>query len=158
MRSSMFRDIIPLLIFCSLCTAWAGDDEVHFKAKAYTPRNAPTTHTYSANPYSPQSATPSIGGSFVTSGKGTWNPFSSKAEALADKTLPDAPMKKEEPYKQQKHITASTMSSDPKKVPEKKPFDEKGKKLTEDAAYKAPVTPHEKNPLLTPRQGIKVTE
>ena len=158
MRTPMIRTLTYLVIIFCLGTAWAGDDDVQFKAKTYTPRSALNKRSYSANTYSPQSSPPLIGGSFVSPEKGAWNSFSSKAEPLADKTLPDSPMKKEETYKQQKQITASTMSPDPKKVPEKKPFDEKGKKLADATTYKAPETPREKNPLLTPRQGIKVTE
>lgn len=154
----MIRTLTYLVLLCCLNTVWASDDDVPFKAKTYTPRDTPKNRTYRANTYSSQQSPPSIGGSFVSPEKGTWTSFSSTEKPLADKTIPDAPMKKEEAYKQQKQITASTMSSDPKMVPEKKPFDEKGKKLSDDPTYKAPQTSREKNPLLTPRQGIKATE
>jgi hypothetical protein len=47
-----------------------------------------------------------------------------------------------------------TIPPDPRLVPEKKPFDDKGKKV-EAKEYKPEEKPAAENPLLKPRQGIK---
>ena len=153
----MYR-ILTLLLLCScLNVARAGDDEVNFKPKSYVPRNTLQDRSYVGSTYSPACASKPTGTSLEPSKSGSWSLFSSKSPGLTEKNLTDTQEMKGEAYKQQKQISASTLKADPSAVPENKPFNANGKKLT-DANYKAPEGPREKNPLLKPRQGIKETE
>ena len=153
----MRHTLILLLLLSCFSAARAEDDEVRFKPKAYTPSKPLQDRSYQAPVYTPTIASPSVGSKIAPKENGHWSIFSSKVPALADKKVPDAPEAKGEAYKQEKQISVSTIKADPRDVPERKPFDQNGKKLT-DADYKAPAKPTEKNPMLKPRQGIKETE
>ena len=154
----MYRTLTLLLLLSCFGAARAGDnDEVRFKPKAYTPSKPLQDRSYQAAVYTPSATPASVGSKIAPKENGHWVLFSSKTPALADKKVAAAPEAKGEAYKQEKQISVSTIKADPRDVPERKPFDQNGKKLT-DAEYKAPVKPSEKNALLKPRQGIKETE
>jgi len=153
----MFRPLTLLLTCACLSVARAGDDEVHFKAKNYSPRSALQDRSFSGTAYSPSSASQPIGTRIEPAKSGRWTPFSSKATPLADKKASGSPADKGEAYKQQQHISVPTITADPSIVPAEKPFTDGGKKLT-DANYKAPEGPRDKNPILKPHQSIKETE
>jgi len=153
----MYRIPTLLLVFSCLNVARAGDDEVTFKPKSYVPRNTLQDRSYVGSTYSPSSTPKPTGTSLEPSKSGRWSLFSSKSSGLTDKSLTDIREKTGEAYKQEKQISASTIKADSSAVPENKPFDANGKKLT-DASYKAPEGPREKDPILKPRQGIKAPE
>jgi hypothetical protein len=137
------------------CCARAADEEARYKPKAYSGK-ALSDRSYQAAAYQPSAPTRSIGTPAKNSSGGFWSRFKSKGSVeeprLAGAAAVNAPA-----YVQEKHISVPTTPPDPSAVPEKKPFDDSGKRVT-DATYKAPDKPTEKNPLLKPRQGIKEPE
>ena len=146
------------LLFC-LClgTVRAGDDEAHFKPKNYAPSKSLGDPSYSAHAYAPATASQPLGTTIKPTEKSHWSFFTSKNPALDDKKVSSAPEEKGVAYKQQQQISVPTLPPDPSSVPEKKPFDANGKKVT-DANYQAPKPSNEKDPMLKPRQGIKEPE
>jgi hypothetical protein len=148
------------LLFClGLCldTVLAGDDEVHLKPKNYAPSKSLGDQSYSAHAYVPATASQPLGTTLKPTEKSRWSFFTSKTQPLADKKISNAPEEKGVAYKQQHQISVPTLPPDPSSVPEKKPFDANGKKVT-DANYQAPKPSNEKDPMLKPRQGIKEPE
>lgn len=138
--------------------ARAEDDEAHFKPKMYQPKSAEASgRSYSGTSYAPTQTSRSLGSSMKAAPEKHWTLFSSNARALDDKEMTKPLEQKGEPFKQQQEIRVPTIPPDPKNVPDKKPFIESGKKLNA-AVYKASEPTHEKNPLLQPRQDIRVNE
>lgn len=153
----MRRTLILLLLLVGLRAARGEDGEVRFKPKEYTPRSTLGSRSYSGTGYTPSTASGSVGTPVASQKKWEWPFFSSKAPALEDKKFRGAQDAKGVAYKQQKQISVPTIKAPPSLIPEEKPFDDTGKKVTGNA-YKAPEPSNEKNPMLAPRQGIKVTE
>lgn len=149
----MFRTSIILLLLAG--AAAAADDETRFKPKAYTGKTL-QDRPYQPAAYTPAAKPPSTGTPLKPSSGGFWNIFKAKGDE-AGKHLAENTQAKDTPFVQREHISVPTMSADPSAVPEKKPFDDAGKRVTDDG-YKAPDKPTEKNPLLKPRQSIKETE
>ena len=154
----MIRPFI-LATVCACClAARGGDEETHFKPKAYEPRQALSDRTYRETAYKPSSASQSVGKRIENPGTPSrWRLFGREKTLDDAKKLTDVPVDHEMAYKQEKQISVSTLKADPRDIQDKKPFVESDKKLT-DATFKEKTEPREKNPLLAPRQGIKAPE
>jgi hypothetical protein len=154
----MIRPLI-LATVCSCALAAAGsDDEVRFKPKTYAPRQTLRDSTYRESVYTPSDAPQRTGGRVeAPSTPSRWRLFSRDKKLDSPKKLADAPVEHEEDYQQRQRISVSTLKADPRDIPDKKPFEERGSKLS-DANFKAKEKSNEKNPLLAPRQGIKAPE
>lgn len=149
----MIRTLIALALIARC--ACAADDEARYKPKAYSGK-ALDDRTYQAATYKPAPASRSIGTAAKPSSGGFWSLFKSKG-SVDEPRLSGASTVKDPAYSQQQRISVPTTPPDPTVVPEKKPFDDSGKRVT-DTGYKPPEKPTEKNPLLKPRQGIKEPE
>lgn len=149
----MLRTSIILLLLAG--TAVAADDEARFKTKAYTGKTL-QDRSYQPAAYTPAAKPLSTGAPLKPSSGGFWNIFKSKGDKTG-KRLAGNTQAQDTPFVQREHISVPTISADPSVAPEKKPFDNAGKRVT-DGSYKAPDKPTEKNPLLKPRQGIKEPE
>ncbi len=152
----MLRPLI-LVSFCacSLVT-WGSDDEVRFKPKSYTPSQTLRDGSYREAVYTPRT-TETVGKSVeAPRSPSRWRLFG-RDKTLDAKKLTEVPVEKETAYKQEKQISVATIKADPRDIPDKKPFEDAGKKLT-DTSYQKKDVPREKNPLLEPRQSIKVPE
>ncbi len=156
--------MIRPLIFAAACAcslaSWGSDDDVRFKPKTYAPRQTLRDSRYRESVYTPSSASQSTEkhvGNASTPGR--WSLFNKEKTLDSPKKLANAPAEHEAAYKQEKLISVPTLKADPRDIPEKKPFDENGQKLT-DADYKDKTKdgPRKKDPMLTPRQGIKAPE
>lgn len=151
----MLRPLILVTVCSCALASRASDDEVRFKTKAYAPRQTLRESTYRESVYTP-SRNPQPIGSRVEppSAPSRWRLFDREKELVSPKKLADLPLDNGQAYTQQKQISVVTLKPDPQDVPENKPFEERGAKLT-DATYTAKDGTREKNPLLAPRQGIK---
>ena len=143
--------------------AFASDkDEVEFKAlkykpaktmdaKEYKPAKTMDVKTYKEKVFAPKDS-PAISAPKIYGVK----PYSQQPDQHLDlpvyakegKTADDKAYKPGTPQK------VLTIPADPRLVPEKKPFDDKGKKV-EAKEFKPEEKPKTENPLLKPRQGIK---
>jgi hypothetical protein len=151
----MRRPLILVTVCAFALASRASDDEVRFKTKAYAPRQTLRDSTYRESVYTPSRNPQPIGNRVETpSAPSRWRLFDREKELATQKKLADLPLESEQAYTQQKRISVVTLKPDPQDVPEYKPFEEHGSKLT-DATYKAKDGTREKNPLLAPRQGIK---
>ncbi len=150
-RATLSLGVIALLAL----TARAADDETRFKPKAYTGKTL-QDRTYQAPAYKPAEKPRSAGAPLKSATSGSWTTFKS-AGGETGQRLSEAAPANVEPYVQRTQISVPTLAPDPSVVPEKKPFDDTGKRVAEDP-YKAPEKPTEKNPLLKPHQGIKEPE
>lgn len=148
--------LATLLLFAA-CASWAEDDEVRFKPKAYQPGKTLPDATYQASAYAPaKAAQGSTGARLEKARGGFWGLFKAKPLENAP-SFEDAPEAQKAPFVQTRQISAPSMTADPGATAEHKPFVSNEKKL-EDEGFAAPQRPREKNPLLAPRQGIKVPE
>lgn len=157
----MTRLVQIIVMLCAGCASWvfaADSDETAYSSRAYAPRrSAATAKPYQAPAYAPSRAPHTTGKPITTpSPRRWWNPFR-RAETLVDAPRAATPLLVEAtPYRQQKHISVSTLKADPSAIQERKPFIS-----SEKNASNAGFTPAEKsewkNPLLKPRQGIKDT-
>ena len=148
--------ILATACACSL-PSWGGDDDARFKPKAYAPRETLRDSTYRESAYTPSGNPRSIGKRVEQSApSGRWRLFGGEKK-LESKKLADPAVENEKAYKQEKQISVSTIKADPRDRPERKPFTETGEKLT-DADFTAKPASREKDPMLAPRQGIKVPE
>ncbi len=154
--------MIRPLIFATVCAcalaSRGNDDETHFKAKTYEPSRSLSDRTYHESAYTPSRPSSSEGKRLEAPGTpGRWRLFDRGEKLTATRQLADAPADHETAYKQEKQISVPTLKSDPRDVPEQKPFKETVKNLS-DASFKSKEASREKNPLLAPRQGIKAPE
>jgi hypothetical protein len=146
-----------LLLSAGLQAALGENGEVRFKPKEYSPRSTLETRSYSGSSYTPSARPAPIGTPLAAPKKWNWPFFSSKAPALEDKKFSGGQDVKAVAYKQQKQTSVPTIKATPATIQEEKRFDAAGKNM-DGKDYKAPEPSNEKNPLLAPRQGIKVTE
>ena len=155
----MLRLSIALaLAACSSVLHAASDGETPFKTKAYVPHKSVTDASYKASAYAPSRAPRPLGKPFEKTGTASrWNIFRSGKTADEPKTAHDPVMADGPVYTQQKHISVPTIKADANDIPEKKPFEESGKKLA-DLKYKPADTAPAKNPLLKPRQSIEAPQ
>lgn len=154
----MIRPFILAAACVGALVCQGSDDEAHFKPKSYTPSQTLRDRSYSESVYKPSVASQSIGKRIeAPAAASRWRLFG-RAKALEDtQKLADKPVEHETAYRQEKQISVPTIKADPSDAPDRKPFEDASKKLT-DGTFKAKDEPREKNPLLTPRQGIKAPE
>ena len=154
-----YLTIFSLLLLCVNNLHSAEDDEVRFKTKTYSPRNAgASSRAYVAKNYQPKAASGGIGVAVEKSNDvHSWKavagrPFKSdKDQPLSEEKL------ESEPYKVQQQIKVPTITADKRMLQEHETFETAGKDLATHS-YAPAEKPREKNPLLTPRQSIKETE
>ncbi len=150
------RMTIAALAAASTSVLWALEkDEVGYEPRAYTPRKTMTDATYKPRAYSPATRERSIGKPAEPARSTSRWSFFKREKPLADtKKLHDAELSHAEPYVQRENISVPTTRAGSRDIPEKAPFDDKGKRAA-DTPYKPDESPRPKNPLLVPRQGIK---
>ena len=155
----ILRLSILLTVIAGSCVAHAANDnETQFKTKEYVPHRSANDLSYKASAYTPSGSPRSIGKPIGKSaGSSRWNIFKSGQTITEAKEVHDATLKDEPLYKQQKNISVSTIKADVNDIPEKKPFTESGRKLS-DLKYKPADTVPAKNPLLKPRQSIEAPQ
>ena len=138
-------------------------DEVRFRAKRFAPAKP-----LEAKPYQPArqaevkrfeakpfEARPFSGGAGRPPQPLTVRPFTPKQSEIPDLPVYVGKPQADKPFAASPNrITVPSVPPDPKTVEEKKPF-VSGVKQREDKVYTAKEKKEGKNPLLTPRQGIK---
>ncbi len=146
------------LFACACVTHAADGDEAHFKPKSYAPHKSLSSHTYSAAAYTPSGKMWSGEKRYEAApASERWRPFKSDKAMTDARQVHDELLKDATAYTQQKQISVPTIKADAKDIPEKKPFEESGKKLT-DLSYKPSAASKDKNPLLSPRQSIEAPQ
>ena len=136
----------------------ADPDEVSYKSKTYAPRKTLGDAAYRPHVYAPSEPTRTIGApAEAPRAASRWTLFRREKKVEPAEQLHDPSLDHAEKYVQQKHISVPTIKADVRDIPEKKPFDATGKKVA-DADFKPADKPESKNPLLTPRQGIKLPD
>jgi len=155
-RGSVIGGVAVLMGFLSLQAA--EEDDVQFKPKTYVPGKSGTFKSCPATPYRPseKSASRSIGPVYDAKGKeasrDAFSPATRELDAPALKPSDPVPARAYTHTDQQTFV--ATMTPDPAVAAEQKPFESKSGKLRADPFTPAE-RPHEKNPLLRPRQDIK---
>lgn len=156
----MLRSLILAAVCACSLVAWGGDDEVSFKPKTYTPRKTLHDRSYRESAYTPSGKSRPVADKRVETARtpppSRWRLFG-RDKTLDAKKLEDVPVDQETAYKQEKQISVSTIKADPRDIPDRKPFEDSGKKLA-DAEYQKKESARAKNPLLEPRQGVKLPE
>ncbi len=142
-------------MFVTAGAALAAEDETRFKPKVYAGKTS-QERAYLAKTYPSSEANGYVGKTVQKPSSGFWSLFTSNRQQPAEKRAEAAPAGGPR-YVQREWISVPTISADPSAVPEKKPFDDNGKRVAE-TPYQAQDKPTAKNPLLKPRQDLKVHE
>jgi hypothetical protein len=136
----------------------ADPDEVAYKPKTYAPRKRLDDAAYRPHAFAPSTPSRSVGApAEAPRSASRWNIFRREKTVEPSEPLHDPSLDSAEKYVQQKHISVPTIKADVRDLPEKKPFDATGKRVA-DAGFTPAEKPQSKNPLLTPRQGIKLPD
>ncbi len=133
------------------------DDEVKFKPKVFDTDKRLESRPYTASAYSPSGKTPGTSSSFKSDKCVKATSFVSSTSAFSGKTVEASPAKAGETYVQKEQITVPTIETDAKSIPEIKPF-KAGKEPLTHTVYKPQPATNEKNPMLAPRQDIRINQ
>ncbi len=145
------------LIILSTLALSAAHDEVRFKPRNYTPNKSapaknytPAKTTPAARPLQSRQHQPK-----AEKSGGFWSFFKSKPAAEA-KHADQGKVANSQPYKQGKPIKVPTIKADTTPL-ERKPY-ESSQKTPAATPYRKSDKPRERDPLLEPKQGIKLPQ
>lgn len=149
------QTLAACLALAALAHASDTDDESRFKPKAYVPRNTAAPKTYTPSRTAPARALQPSQALAPAREARSWSPFGaspyspSKAPSAARQST-DTPYLPQSPAAEPAaHADAPAAAAQPFHSTAPTPA---------DTPYRNPEVPQEKNPLLAPRQGIKLPE
>ena len=147
-----------LKIWITLCFLWlcsaVGEEDVKFRTRTYKASSTLDSSAYQSPSYVSQRVRTTEKAPQNTRSQGFWQRFISRRSKESDVPLEAEPSVKTTPLKQGPPIRVPTIQTPAGLIPEKQPFVAADKKC-EDKIFQDKKTSEEKNPLLTPRQGIK---
>ena len=157
----MYRLMITLC-FLTCCTVVIGDDSVQFKPKSYKPAKALRSNTYEPKTYAPknQSTSKPTDGTSADFKTVSASKSSVNTPMESGKLFTATPMEKQKDANEKAYTSIappfpSTITTDKTQVSQEK---KKFLISTNDSPFIVTERPKGKNPLLTPKQGIKAPE